>query len=145
MNPVLWAQMQSLDVLESVERMIPDLCDEEDFIKYYSVERLRDVQGLRQDKKYGKEKVAVGISLVGLGVSALLMPGNAAAARAIQLTFQLGGAYIGSFFGPQGGLIGFGIGTIVGGIVAGVWVYGIPLVQIGTGLYLIASGLIEMM
>jgi hypothetical protein len=145
MNPVVWAEMQSMDTLQAVEHMVPDLVSEEEYLWRYTLDRYRQLkESLAPREEYGKEKVVVGISLVAHGASQLLLPGNAMAAAAIQLSFQLGFSYIGSFFGPQGALIGFGIGTIVGGVVAAIVVYGIPLVEIAVGIYLIGSGIYEM-
>tara|TARA_B100000519_G_C13905981_1_gene279832 strand:+ start:76 stop:507 length:432 start_codon:yes stop_codon:yes gene_type:complete len=143
MNRVVWAEMQSQEVLAAVDMMIPGMVSEEEFVERYSVRHSHDFS--HRGKSYGKEKVVAGVSLIAVGVSQLVMPGNAMAAAAIQRAFQLGGAYVGSFFGPAGSMVGFAVGTVVGGAVAAVWVYGVPIIQIASGAYLVVTGLIEMM
>ena len=118
MNPVVWAEMQTQDVLAVVDMLVPDLIKEEDIDLRFHSERYQMAQSVIESKEglTPREKVATGFSLVAAGAAALLMPGNAWTAAQIQLVFQLGFANVGAIIaGPWGGFVGFAVGTVVGG------------------------------
>lgn len=142
MNLAVWAQMQSLEILQRVDEML-DIDVEDDLLKLSSHSHISR-NGNRSLKRFtrGHGKVAAGVSLVAIGLAGLLDPTKAWQARKIQLAFALAGAYIGSMLGM--GLAGFGIGSVVGGVVAAVYLYAVPMITIASGIYLIVDGLFEM-
>ena len=147
MNRIVWAEMQSMDVLQQVDVMLPNLVNIDEEERRWHGDRYRRARQSKDSlstEKRGKGKVVLGVSLVAAGVTALVFPGNAFMAARIQQAFALTGMAIGGLFGPQGAAAGWGIGMIAGGVVAAVWVYGVPMSQIVVGGYLVVSGLIEM-
>ena len=145
MNMAVWAEMQPIENLAVLDLHLPDLVDEDDLIERYTSRRWKEARDLMKDRSglTGREKLDAGLSLVAAGATALLMPGNAWAATRIVTAFALAGAYIGSFFPGLGTAIGFNVGAMIGTVVAGVWVYGIPIASIALGLYMIVDGVID--
>ena len=96
MNPVIWASMQSPDILESVDRMIPGL------VQLYHVEELpRRVQdNVRTSRTL---QTAAGLTLVAVG-TAMLVPGPLDAA-AMAVGFYFGG--------PVGAVMGLVIYNVI--------------------------------
>ena len=114
MNPVVWASMQSPDILECVDRMIPGLVQEKDVEEL--PRRIQDnVRAMSRSST-----LAMGLTLVGVGV-AMLVPGPVDAA------FAAVGLYFG---GPTGAVIGVAIYNIMAVIV------------IAAGVILIVAGLL---
>ena len=146
MNIVIWAQTQTMDVLRTVDRMLPGLGEaiEEDLHKLATSQpTYREVKSKRHTTR-GRAKVAVGVGLVAVGMAGILDPTKAWQARKIQLAFALAGAYVGSLLGPAGGTIGFGVGSVIGGGVAFAYLYALPVYTVATGAYLVITGLYEM-
>jgi len=118
MNMAVWAEMQPIENLAVLDLHLPDLVDEDDLIERYTSRRWKEARDLMKDRSglTGREKLDAGLSLVAAGATALLMPGTA---------------------------IGFNVGAMIGTVVAGVWVYGIPIASIALGLYMIVDGVID--
>ena len=96
MNPVVWASMQSPDILECVDRMVPGLVQEKD------VEELpRRIQdNVRVSRTL---QTAVGYTLVAVG-TAMFVPGP------LDATAAAVGFYFG---GPVGAVIGIVIYNVI--------------------------------
>ena len=135
MNVPVWASMQNLDVLEQIDRMIPDLVSEKEFeeVRRKKLRRRRGHRTSRVDTGFSFWK-AVGSILVIVATIALI-PGSSDYAAAV--AGFAAGASIGAAMG--GGLV-----TVLAGVAgAVVFVVSINLVALGLlalGTYLIAQG-----
>ena len=135
MNVPVWASMQNLDVLEQIDRMIPDLVSEKDFeeVRRKKLRRRRGYRSSRVDTGFSFWR-AVGSLLVIVATIALI-PGPSDYAAAV--AGFAAGASIGAAMG--GGLV-----TVLAGVAgAVVFVVSINLVALGLlalGTYLIAQG-----
>ena len=134
MNISVWASQQNLDVLEQIDRMIPDLVSEKDFEEVRR-KKLRQRRGHKTPRESGYSFWRALGSLLVIIATIALMPGPADYTAAV--AGFAAGASIGAAMG--GGLV-----TVLGGVIgAVVFVVAINVVALGLlalGMYLIAQG-----
>ncbi len=127
MKTIIWAALQPMSVLEQIDRMLPNLIDEDEL--RFVPGRYKYRRGL---KKAGRAHdcsttVAAGMALVTIGIL-MLIPGP------VDLLFGLTGSAIGGMIGgPGGAALGFAIGLAIYNVMA--------VVVIVIGVVMIVAGL----
>ena len=114
MNTIIWASMQSLDCLEAVDRMIPDLVSERDWEEYRR-KKLRARRGNTSSRRQRTTwRHVIGSILMIIGVM-MLMPGPT------DFTVMAVGMTVGTAIGLSlGGAIAMGIAFVVATYVVAV-------------------------
>ncbi len=128
MKTIVWASLQSLEVLEKVDLMLPDIIDE-DQIQFMPM-RYKFKRGLKKvGRAYERTSTfGAGLALVTIGIM-MLVPGPVDFALAV-VGYTIGSA-IG---GPVGGAIGAAVAVALYNILA--------VVVIVVGVVMMISGLL---
>ncbi len=120
-----WAALQPLSVLEQIDRMLPNLIDEDDLMVMPGRYKYR--RGLKKTSSK-RSTVGMGVALVTIGIL-MLIPGP------VDLAFAAAGAAIGGYIGgPAGAAIGAMVGLVVYNAIA--------VVVVIVGITLIVAGLL---
>lgn len=143
MNILVWAEMQSQDVLLTVDMMCPDIIQEKD-VEYRYTNHQTVVPEFEQLSPAGKEKIYAGLTLIGYGVAQFADPTKAWQMRQYQkvgtrIGFAVGARFPAAVGAGPGAAFGHSVGTTFGFLM----IYGSAFVSLASGVYMTAEGMIE--